>query len=63
MKEIKHNDIKWVNVLHPDKDVLQTLKKRYRFHALDLEDCVSESQRPKIDEYEKYLFIVLQFPL
>jgi len=41
---------------------LDELKKKYKFHELDLEDCASENQRPKIDEYGKYLFIVLHFP-
>lgn len=38
------------------------LKKNFRFHKLDLDDCQSEQERPKIDEYDKYLFIVLQVP-
>lgn len=39
------------------------LKRHYKFHHLDLEDCLSEIQRPKIDDYENYLFIVLHIPV
>jgi magnesium transporter len=34
----------------------------YPFHPLDLEDCTSKLQLPKIDEYKEYLFIILHFP-
>ena len=39
------------------------LQEHFDFHALDLEDVVSRNQRPKIDEYAEYLFIVLHFPV
>ena len=39
------------------------LEEHFDFHALDLEDVLSRNQRPKIDEYDDYLFIVLHFPV
>ncbi len=50
-------------MVDPTKDDLIKLAKKYRFHELDLEDCLQHTERPKIDEYEKYLFIILQFPV
>ena len=38
-------------------------EEHFDFHALDLEDVLSRNQRPKIDEYDDYLFIVLHFPV
>ena len=35
---------------------------RFGFHELDIEDVLSKRQRPKIDEYPEYLFVVLHFP-
>jgi magnesium transporter len=32
------------------------------FHELDLEDVASRNQRPKLDEYADYMFLVMQFP-
>lgn len=63
MQEITHNKHQWINITEPDEKKILALKKKYRFHRLDLEDCLQGSQRPKIDEYEKYLFIILQFPV
>lgn len=62
MTEIKNKKHRWIDIIDPSEEEILKLKKKYRFHALDLEDCLSESQRPKIDEYDKYLFIILQFP-
>src|SRR5581483_1428783 len=39
------------------------LEEHFEFHPLDYEDVLSRNQRPKIDEYENYLFIVLHFPV
>lgn len=62
MQQVKFKNHLWLNFTHPTEEDVSMLKKRYKFHELDLEDCLSETQRPKIDEYEKYLFIVLEFP-
>jgi len=39
------------------------LEENFDFHALDLEDVISRNQRPKIDIYDDYLFIVLHLPV
>ena len=39
------------------------LEEHFDFHPLDYEDVLSRNQRPKIDEYDDYLFIVLYFPV
>ncbi len=54
--------IRWVNVEQPRHSHRAWLEERFDFHALDYEDVFSRNQRPKIDEYEDYLFIVLYFP-
>ncbi|MFH1283972.1 MAG: magnesium/cobalt transporter CorA [Candidatus Peregrinibacteria bacterium] len=54
----------WISITNPDTRATAYLKKTYKFHHLDLEDCLSkESERSKIDEYENYLFIVLHIPV
>jgi magnesium transporter len=54
--------IRWVNIEHPRHSHRAWLEERFDFHALDYEDVFSRNQRPKIDEYDDYLFIVLYFP-
>lgn len=57
------SDLTWISINDPTEKELNQLKQVYKFHALDIEDCLTENQRPKIDDYEDYLFIVLQFPV
>jgi magnesium transporter len=54
--------IRWVNIEQPRPSHRGWLEERFDFHALDYEDVFSRNQRPKIDEYDDYLFIVLYFP-
>jgi magnesium transporter len=54
--------IRWVNIEEPRHSHRAWLEERFDFHPLDYEDVFSRNQRPKIDEYDEYLFIVLYFP-
>lgn len=51
----------WVNVdgLH-DVAVFEELGTKFDLHPLVLEDVLNTEQRPKIDDFEKYLFIVMK---
>jgi len=53
--------LNWVNIERPTKREIEYLAQNYHFHPLDLDDCLSHIQRPKIDEYKDYLFLVLHF--
>ena len=53
----------WVDIERPTEAETRDLAEHYPFHPLDLDDCLSKIQLPKIDEYENYLFIVLHFPV
>src|SRR4030042_919501 len=60
---VEWNGLTWINIEEPTKAETDYLAQNYLFHQLDLDDCLSRKQRPKIDEYDDYLFIVLQFPV
>ncbi len=51
--------ILWVDVVQPSSEDLALLREKMHFHPLALEDCVHQGQRPKVDEYDHYLFIIL----
>ncbi len=54
--------LRWINIERPRSLEQTWLEEHFDFHALDLEDVRSRNQRPKVDEYDDYLFIVLHFP-
>jgi magnesium transporter len=60
--ELSANGLTWIHVHEPGPLEAALLADRFGFHELDVEDILSKRQRPKIDEYESYLFIVLHFP-
>lgn len=61
---LSHNDITWTDIRRARVEDIGYLRERYPFfHPLDLEDCLSKIERPKIDEYENYLFVVMHFPV
>jgi len=61
LESLTWGDVTWVNIEGPTDREIQYLAQNYPFHHLDLDDCLSRIQRPKIDEYKDYLFIVLHF--
>lgn len=54
--------LRWINLERPRPVDRGWIEERFEFHPLDYEDVFSRNQRPKIDEYDDYLFIVLHFP-
>jgi magnesium transporter len=54
--------LRWINIERPRRVDQAWLEERFEFHPLDYEDIFSRNQRPKVDEYDDYLFIVLHFP-
>ena len=63
VEEISAGGLRWVNIEHPGAAERAWLEEHFDFHALDIEDVLSRNQRPKIDEYPDYLFLVLHVPV
>ena len=62
MIEIRNRDLFWVNLEKPTREKLELLSKTFPIHELNMEDCLSKNQLPKIDRYEDHVFVILQFP-
>jgi magnesium transporter len=59
---VEAEGLRWINIERPRPIDRTWLEEHFDFHPLDIEDVFSRNQRPKIDEYPEYLFIVLHFP-
>lgn len=61
---VQSTGLRWLNIEQPTSVEMRALAERhgFDFHELDYEDVLSRRQRPKIDEYPEYLFVVLHFP-
>ena len=60
--EVKNNGFIWIDIAKPTRDEMKKLAERFPFHELNLEDCLSKIQIPKIDRYEDHIFVILNFP-
>ena len=60
---VEAEGLRWINIERPRQIDRAWLEEHFDFHPLDYEDVFSRNQRPKVDEYEGYLFVVLHFPV
>lgn len=53
--------VTWINIngLH-ETELIREIGKGFNLHALVLEDIVNTGQRPRMEEYDSYLFFVLK---
>ncbi|MFZ1519086.1 MAG: magnesium/cobalt transporter CorA [Ignavibacteriaceae bacterium] len=51
----------WINIdgVH-DVEILEKIGRHFDIHPLTLEDILNTNQRPKLDEYPNYLYVVLR---
>jgi len=60
---ITNNDLTWINIENPTRESMrEILRYGYHFHELNIADCLSKIQIPKIDRYRDYIFVILHFP-
>jgi len=53
------NSVLWVNMAGPSADDVAVLRDVFHFHPLAIEDTRNHEQRPKIEEYPGYLFLIV----
>ncbi len=63
VSSVSYGKLSWVYIERPTEKEVEYLRQNFNFHHLNLDDVLSRVQRPKIDEYEDHLFIVLHFPV
>lgn len=56
---LRKQNVVWVDVSDPTSQDFIDLAEEFNFHPLSIEDCQLEHQRPKVEEYAGYYFIVL----
>lgn len=61
-RELVHGNLRWIDIQNATQADTDDLGAEFDFHPLVLDDVLSRVQRPKLDNYERYLFIVMHFP-
>jgi len=63
IQSISEGKLTWFYIEKPSAAEVEFLRQHFKFHPLNLDDVLSRIQRPKVDEYDDHLFIVLHFPV
>ncbi len=48
----------WLDLLDPDEEDLAKIAEKFQLHPLAIEDATHEHQRPKVEQYENFYFVV-----
>lgn len=51
--------VRWVDVIEPDAAALDRLRQAFGFDTLAIGDCAEFGTQPKVDDYDRYLFVVI----
>ena len=57
--KVCHEDGFWLDIQAPNDKDLELLENVFAFHHLTIEDIKHQDQRPKLEEYHGYTFIVI----
>ena len=62
METIQGEKFVWINLQNPDRKDVEKLAKKYNFNTLNIEDCMTKFELPKLDSYDDHFFVILHFP-
>ena len=62
MEKIVMDGFTWLDLQNPDRKDMEELAKMYNLNGLNVEDCLTRSEVPKLDSYENHFFVILHFP-
>lgn len=61
MVEPKDNETIWINVEGlSDVEVIRAITEKFNVHPLTLEDVLNVEQRPKVEEFDTYIYVTLK---
>jgi magnesium transporter len=63
LQQLSAHGLTWYSLENPEESEVLELQKKFGFHDLDIEDCLSGNERPKLEEHEEYLFCVVHLPV
>ncbi|MDQ4048479.1 MAG: magnesium transporter CorA, partial [Actinomycetota bacterium] len=50
----------WIGLYEPTEDEFDSVRREFNLHELPVEDAIKAHQRPKLEMYEHFLFVVLK---
>ena len=61
---LEKDSITWIHLQGPAQaETIQKIGNIFKLHPLSLEDILNKGQRPKIEEYDDLLFVIMSMPI
>jgi len=63
MREQKLNNVRWISLVNPSPEDIKVLGEHFpQIHPLVLEELTTPTIRPRVENYDHHLYMVLHFP-
>lgn len=62
LETINGKKFQWIDVQSPDRKEIEKLAQEFNFNSLNIEDCLTKFELPKLDSYDDHFFVILHFP-
>ncbi|OHA08824.1 MAG: hypothetical protein A3B37_00540 [Candidatus Sungbacteria bacterium RIFCSPLOWO2_01_FULL_59_16] len=63
MQTLKTKTLVWHHLQKPSRADLKWLEHHFRFHGIVLDELTHPTARPRVDNFDGYLYMVLHFPI
>lgn len=61
-EEVKCDRFTWFDLQNPDRQYVEELARQHNLNTLNVEDCLTKFELPKLDSYDTHIFLILHFP-
>ena len=63
LNRVGEREVTWIRIVGtPNAELLTNIEEKFGFHPLALEDIMSSDQRPKVEDFDDYIFITVRIP-
>ncbi len=63
MDKVSSRHVSWIDIENPTDEDVASLTKKYDIHPLVGHDLLITTYRPKLEEYDDHMYLVLHFPV
>lgn len=63
MKKLEEKNTTWIDISDPNEEDLSVLREEHKVHNLILRELPVSTIRPKVEQFEDSLYMVLHFPI
>lgn len=63
IKCVGKRNVTWIRIIgKPNAEILNNIGEQFGFHQLAIDDVINADQRPKVEQFDKYIFITVNIP-